>query len=334
MQLRILSADDVRRALPMSAAVAGMKDAYRIVSAHQAEMPPRIRIDNEAANGVSLFMPSYVKENDSTPAGILATKTVTIYNDNPQKNLPTINAVVQLLDAETGVPLAILEGATLTAIRTGAGSGTATDVLARSDSITAGIFGSGVQAKTQLEAVCTVREIEQVFVYSRNSENAARFAADVSGAGQIPEKIQIADSPQQLVQNSDIICTATTSATPVFDGNDLNPGTHINAVGSFQPHVQEIDETTLLRSIYIADERAAVLEEPGDFLIPLANGTVTADHIQAELGEIIAGQKPGRTDDDQITMFKTCGLAVQDAVAAQIAYETAVKEDLGTVLDL
>lgn len=318
----------------MSAAVAGMKTAYQILSAGEAELPPRIRIDNPAANGVSLFMPSFVNGNDENPAGILATKTVSIYNDNPQQGLPTINAIVQLLDAETGMPLAILEGATLTAIRTVAGSGAATDILARANSKTVGIFGSGVQARTQLEAICTVREIEQVFVYSPNSINAQKFAAEVSGQGPIPADIQVAENPVHVVEQSDIICTASTSTSPVFDGANLKPGTHINAVGSFQPHVQEIDETTLLKSLFVVDERAAVLEEPGDFLIPLANGTVTADHIHAELGEIVAGEKPGRTDDAQITLFKSCGIAVQDAVAAQIAYQRAVEENLGTLLEL
>lgn len=322
----MLSAGGVRQALPMADAIAGMKDAYMQLSTGAAQVPLRSRI---ASNGTSLIMPAYAPQHDD-----LAVKVVSVFPANVEKGLPIIHALVLVLDSDTGQPLALMEGGELTAIRTGAGSGAATDVLAREDARVVAIIGSGVQAKTQLEAVCTVRNIEKVWVYSRNSGNAQRFIEDVRGQGVIPENVRLASNPREAVQEAHIVCAATTSSTPVFDGNDLKPGAHVNAVGSYMPEMQEVDAQTIQRALVTVDSLDAVLAEAGDLIVPLKNGTITQDHIHAEIGAVIAGEKPGRTDDEQITYFKSVGVAVQDAVAAGIALRLAKDLEIGSLIDL
>jgi ornithine cyclodeaminase/alanine dehydrogenase-like protein (mu-crystallin family) len=327
--IRILGAAEVRQALPMVEAIQGMKEAYAQLSAGKATVPLRGRVDLPDYNGISLFMPAYLSQSDD-----LAVKIVTVYPDNIRRAEPVIYATVLLLDAPTGRPLALLEGGALTAIRTGAGSGAATDLLARSDAHTVAIFGSGVQARTQLEAVCTVRDIRSVRVYSINREQAEEFARSLAGKGPIPDQIMVAGTPAEAIIGADIVCTATTSHKPVFAGRDLLPGTHVNAIGAFTPEMQEVDVDTIRRSMVVVDSREAVMEEAGDLLIPLAAGVIDAGHIQTELGEIVLGLKPGRTDRDQITYFKSVGVAVQDAVAGRIALRNAIAANLGTVVSL
>ena len=328
MKLRILSAKDVRKALPMADAIAGMKTAYAQLSTQQAVVPLRAHVDVAAHQGTSLIMPAYLKESDD-----LAVKIVSVFPNNPKRDEPTIYASVMVLDSETGRPLALMEGGTLTAIRTGAGSGAATDLLARPDASIAAILGSGVQARTQLEAVCTVRDIREVRVYSPTNENAVLFAREMKGKGRIPQLVRIMRDADTAVKGADIICAATTSTTPVLDGKRLEPGVHINGVGSFQPSMQEFDEETVLNSLVVVDSREAVWEEAGELIIALQKGLIQEGHIHAELGEIAAGLKPGRENNQQITFFKSVGVAVQDAIAGKIALKNAVEQNLGTVVD-
>ncbi|RMF83455.1 MAG: ornithine cyclodeaminase family protein [Nitrospinota bacterium] len=329
MSLRILTSSDIVQALPMAQAIEGMKQAYAQLSTGQVSMPLRSRIEIPACDGVTLFMPVHV-----TGSNDLAVKVVSVFGQNPRRNLPLLHAVVLALDAETGQPVALLEGNTLTAIRTGAGSGAATDLLARPDAAVVAILGSGTQARTQLEAVCTVRSIRSVRVYSPNPAHVEAFVREMAGKGPIPQDVRGVSTPQEAVQGADIICTATNSATPVFEGRYLKAGAHINAIGSYTTEMQEVDAETVRRALVVVDARESVLAEAGDLVIPLQRGEITLEHIHAELGEIIAGHKPGRTSPEQITYFKSCGVAVQDAVAARIALERATAACLGTVVTL
>jgi ornithine cyclodeaminase len=313
----------------MAEAIAGVKEAYLQLSSGQAIVPLRSRIDIKSHNGISLVMPAYLSQKDD-----LAVKIVSVYPDNVERNEPVIYASVIVLDAESGRPVALLEGGTITAIRTGAASGAATDVLARKDAHIAAIFGSGVQARTQLEAVATIRSLSEVRVYSLSQAQARQFAGEMAGFGPIPKAIKVVDSPEEAIDGADIICTATTSKRPVFNGHDLEPGAHINAIGSFTPEMQEVDAETVRRSLVFVDSREAALEEAGDLLVPMARGEIPRDTIFAELGEVIGGQKKGRTDSGQITYFKSVGIAIQDAVAGRIALENAIALDLGTVISL
>lgn len=326
--IRLLSRSDVIAALTMDAAIEGMKHAYSALSMNEVDMPLRSRIKGQVG-GVTLIMPAHLQ---TTAA--MGIKVVSVFPENVTKNLPLIHGFVVALNAETGQALALMDGGSLTAIRTGAGSGAATDVLARSDARTVAIIGSGVQARTQLEAVCAVREIETVWVYSRTASHAHAFAEMMGGQGAVPSDIRTADTAQAAIQDADIICTATTSSNPVFDGRHLKAGTHINAVGSYLPTMQEVDHVTLQRASIFVDSQEAVMAEAGEIIIALAQGAIQATDVQVEIGSVIHGDQPGRQTDTDITYFKSVGIAVQDAVAASIAYRTAEAQGLGILFDI
>lgn len=327
MRIRILSADDVRRALPMREAVEAMKRAFAQLSTGQAEVPLRVPLHVPRHNGLTLFMPAYLAADDQ-----MAVKIVSVFNDNPARGLPLIHALVVVVDAETGRPAAVMEGGTLTALRTGAASGAATDLLARPDAATAAIFGAGVQGRTQLEAVCAVRPIREAWVYDMRPEQARRYAEEMSARLGIP--VHVAATPAEAVRPADIICTATTSTTPVFNDADVRPGTHINAIGAYTPEMREIPTETVLRARVVIDHRTASLAEAGDLLIPIREGRMSEEHIWAELGEIVAGRKPGRISPDEVTLFKSVGVAVQDVAAAAAVLAAAERENLGVEADL
>ena len=313
----------------MPQAIEAMKDAYRQLSAGQAQVPLRSRLESTEVDGVTLFMPARLERSDE-----MAVKIVSVFPRNPERDLPTINAAVIALDPETGRPLALLEGSSLTSLRTGAGSGAATDILATSDASSVAIFGSGVQARTQLEAVCAVRSIDRATVFSPTRAHAQAFAEEMAGRGPIPDHITIAESPEQAVQEAEIICTATTSHAPVFPGNLLRPGMHINAVGSFTPDMEEVDVTTLRRSRVFVDSLDAALEEAGDLLGPIERGEYEKGEILGEVGAVLSGDLEGRTSIEDITYFKSVGVAVQDAVAAARALARAEREGFGQVIEL
>jgi ornithine cyclodeaminase len=329
MKIRFLTAEDVRQALPMEKAIEAMKSAYQQLSNGQATVPLRSRLEVKDPPGISLVMPAVLHAT-----GEMGVKIVSVFAQNPAAGLPTIHALVLALDPQTGRPTAVLEGASLTALRTGAGSGAATDLLANHDTKVAAIFGSGVQARTQLEAICTVRNFDKVFVYSLDLEGAMSFIDEMAGAGPIPDDIELAASPKQAVQEANVICTATTSETPVYEGSDLKPGTHINAIGSFTPQMQEIDAQTVKGASVFVDSAEAVLAESGDLIQPIEAGLIGPDHIQAELGQVVSGDHPGRVDPEEITLFKSVGVAVQDAISAGQAVREAEKLNLGQVIDL
>lgn len=319
-KIRILTADDVRTALPMSKAIDAMRHAYGQLSAGTAIAPPRQHITSD--KGITLIMPAYLPKRSE-----FGIKVVSVYDENPEINLPRITATVLVLDPETGAPKAFMDGSSLTAIRTGAGGGLAADLLARQDSKTVGLFGAGVQARTQLQAVMEVRKIECVNLISRSQKTAENIATEISNWTD-PPKVNLATYPQEVVENADIVICATTSATPLFDGNSLKSGTHITAVGTFVPEKREVDTATVTRANRIVvDSREACLEEAGDLIIPNAQ-------IDAEIGEIVNGDKQGRQSEGEITFFKSVGVAVQDAVAASVVLKEAEIKDLGTVIEM
>jgi len=326
-RIRILSGQDIRRALPMREAVAAMKEAFAELSAGRVTMPARAQIDVPAHAGTALFMPSHADR-----FGKIGVKVVNLFDGNAEKGLPRIQGVVCLFDGETGSPLALLNGTCLTALRTGAASGLATDLLARPEAATVAIFGAGVQARTQLEAVCAVRAIRRASVFDTAPDAASTFAAEMSDALGI--EVTAAESPREALRGADIVCAATVSSAPVFANTDLAPGTHINAVGSYKPNVQEIPEETVLRALLVVDHRKSALSETGDLIIPIQKGLMKESDIHAELGEIAAGKATGRTSESQITLFKSVGVAVQDLAAAARALENAKHQGLGQFVEL
>ena len=324
----ILTAAQVQKALPMKEAIEAMKRAYASLSDGKAEVPLRTRLSVPPQDAVSLFMPAYV-QTESGDA--LAVKVVSLFPRNPERerSLAFIQAVVLVLDAETGRTTALLEGSSLTAIRTGAGSGAAIDLLARSNSKAVAVFGAGAQGRTQLEAACSVRKIEKAWVFDTSIERAQAFVEEMAGNGPIPKDLCVASSSEQAVSEADIICTATTSTTPVFADADVKPGTHISAIGSYTPEMQEVPAETVARALVVVDSRSATLAETGDLLRPMQAGLFGEEHIYGELGEIVLGRKTGRKSPDQITYFKSVGVAVQDAMAAQLALKNAWEQGLG-----
>jgi ornithine cyclodeaminase len=307
-----------------------MKNAYASLSSGTAVVPLRTRLPIPGSEALSLFMPAFV---DSEDGNALAIKVVSLFPNNPARGLAYIQAAVLVFDPETGRAIALLEGGSLTAIRTGAAGGAAIDLLARSDSKVAAIFGAGVQGRTQLEAACTARNIETVFIYDANPAKAQAFAAEMNGKGFITRDIRIAGSAKEAVEHADIICTATTSLRPVFQDREVKAGTHISAVGSYRPDMQEVPAETIERAKVFVDSRSASLEEAGDLIQPMQARLFNESHICGELGEVVLGRIPGRKSQDEITYFKSVGIAVQDAMAAQVALTNARKMNLGTEVD-
>lgn len=321
----ILTADEVRKALPMNEAIEAMKKAYASLSGGAAQVPLRTRLPIPGSDALSLFMPAYV----GSPEGdALAVKIVSLFPTNPSRGLAYIQAAVLAFDSETGQAIALLEGSSLTAIRTGAAGGAAIDLLARPESRVVAVFGAGAQGRTQLEAACTARPVETAFIFDADVEKANQFAEEIKAKGFLQE-IRVASSSQEAVESADIICTATTSFKPVFEDRFVKPGTHISAVGSYTPDMQEVPPETLQRAKIFLDSRSASLEEAGDLIQPMRAGLFDETHISGELGEVILGRISGRNAPYEITYFKSVGVAVQDAMAAQVALNNAHKLGIG-----
>lgn len=332
--MRILTRADVQQSISMRDAIQVMKDAFAQLSANETIAPLRLNIPVESHNGITLFMPAYL-----TKSNALAVKIVGVHYDNPRRGLPLIHAVVIAMDAETGRSLALIEGSSLTAIRTAAGAGAATDFLARADARIGVVFGAGVQGRTAIQAISSARKLETIYLFSRTQTKAEALAQELRGTGDVPADIRVPENtPENIadaVKQADIIYCATTSATPLFDGNNVKPGTHVNAVGTFTHDRREVDSTFIRRcGKIVVDAYSGALTEAGDLLIPMEEGVISESDIYAELGEISGGKKAGRTNDSEITFFKSVGNAVQDAAIAQAILKQAELLNLGTNVEL
>lgn len=328
--MRILNSKDVRECLSMSDAVAAMRHAYRAWSTDRAIAPARLHLHLPGSDAVSLFMPAYV-QGDADSGGLpgLVVKVVSVFPHNKEKGMETTPGAVLVLDPNSGRCLAVMDAGALTAIRTGAGSAVATDLLARKDASTLALFGAGAQAATQLEAVALVRRLKTVWIVTRTASRGTALIERLAGKGSIPSDIRLVQSAKEALENADIVCTATTAQAPLFEDTDLKAGAHINAVGSFRPDMAEIPPQTVLRSTLFIDNRETALSEAGD-LAPLRDaGKDGAGLLRGEIGELIVGKIAGRQTEPEITLFKSVGMAVQDAVAAAIALQNAEKRDIG-----
>ncbi len=304
--MRIYSADEVWAAAPMPAAIAAMRSAFIALSEGQATVPLRSALP--VSGGVTLTMPAYIHG-----AAVSAVKVVSVCAGNPARGLPVVVGGVLVLDAETGVPLALLDGAAVTAIRTGAASGLATDLLARVDASALGVIGAGVQARTQIEAVCAVRPIKTIRIYSPN--NALALVEELRG--RYPADIQAVGGAAEAVEGADIIVTATNSATPVFPAEAIKPGTHINGVGSYTHTMQEVPAEIVAQARLVVDHLLSAWAEAGDLIIARDSGLIDAAAV-VEIGAVAAGRAAGRVTTGDITFFKSVGNAVQDAALAEL----------------
>jgi ornithine cyclodeaminase len=325
--MKLLTRSDIQRSIGMTSAIAAVRGVFRAYSAGLVDLPLRAQIPIPERDGVTLIMPGYLRDERA-----LGCKLVSIRPQNRASGLPTIQAVMVLLDEATGLPVALLEAGFLTTLRTGAASGVATEVLSRRESRVLACFGAGEQAATQIEAVCAVRKIEQVWVQSRSDESASALASRIKGQRGIPEDVRVAENPRQALAEADIVCTATTSHTRVFDGRDLCPGTHINAIGSSTPDTREVDPEVLRRAMIVVDSRDACRTEAGDLLLAQREGAIDGPESWTELGEILLDRATGRLSDEEVTFFKSVGLAAQDLAVARVALKEAERLGLGIEL--
>ena len=328
--MTILGPSAVARSLPMATAVGVMRKAFAAHARQQVQSPPRTVLRTGKGRGATLVMPASTGSDDSD---LLAVKVVSVFPENPRRGLRAIHGTVVVSDAGTGVPLALLDGVALTAIRTAAACGLATDLLARSDSRVLAVFGSGVHARTQVEAMRTVRPIKDIRIYNPNTRSAEAMAAGLSRLGSARGEIRAVGSPAEALDGADVACMATTSRVPVFQDCEVPDGLHINAIGAFKPEDREVPGATVGRSLVVVDDLDSAMEEAGDLLIAIEERKFSREAIHADIGSLVLGRAGGRSDPSQVTFFKSDGIAAQDVFAAQAVLREAERLRLGDRID-
>jgi alanine dehydrogenase len=323
----ILNRDQVRELLDMRAAIDAVESALVEFSAGQAVMPVRVTTPVPAHGGVVLGMPAFLGQTNA-----LGTKIVTVYKNNPARNLPTILAVVVINDPETGKVEAIMDGGYLTAVRTAAASAVGTKYLANKKPSVVGILGTGVQGESHLWAMTEVAEVERVVIYNRSRASAERFKSEMGSRFKLP--IEIVANEESVCRQSDILILATTAAEPITRREWLKPGAHVNAVGSHSPGARELDGDTVAAARIVVDSRDANLKECGDLLIPMNEGKFGQEHFADEIGEVAAGKKPGRRSPDEITIYKSVGIAIEDVATGNLVLKRAREKGVGTNVEL
>ncbi|MGF2711743.1 ornithine cyclodeaminase family protein [Bacillus cereus] len=323
----VISANEQKNLVNMNEVIEYAALALKEFSAERTITPIRGSLPFANEQNTALIMPSVAEG-----LGALGLKVVMVAPHNKEIGKKTINGIVMLSDFQTGEPLALLEGSYLTMIRTGALSGVATKHLARHNAKTLCIIGTGEQAKGIAEAVFAVRDIEKVILYNRTEEKAYAFAQYIQEKFNKPAYVYA--SPDEAISEADIIVTTTNASTPVFT-ETLQKGVHINAVGSFRPSMQELPSHAIANANkVVVESKEAALEETGDLQVPIKEGLFEASDIHAELGQIITGEKAGRENDEEITIFKSVGLAVVDIIVAKYLYEKAMERGVGTTIQL
>ena len=327
MHVLILSQADITRLLPMRPCIDVMADALSALARGDAILPLRQVLRLPDGKNAFAVMPAYV---GSPPA--IGAKVITVFPDNHGTALDSHQGAVLLFEGDHGSLVAVMDASSITAIRTAAVSGLATRLLAREDAADLAILGTGVQARTHLEAMCAVRPVKRARVWSRNAAAVRELATRASERHGIP--VAPAASARAAVDGADIVCTVTASREPVLSGEWLAEGAHVNAVGASLASARELDTAAVARGRLYVDRRESALNEAGDFLIPKREGAICDDHIVGELGELLLGRVPGRRRDNEVTIFKSLGLAVEDVAAARFLYERARAESGGQMAAL
>lgn len=325
----LLTRKDVESVLTMGDAIEAVEEGLGRLARGNVLMPQRTAIRVAEHKGLHLGMPAYV---GGEGAGALALKVVTVYPDNPQSyGLPTTIGTLLLNDPRTGRLLAIMDAGYLTAVRTGAISGVATRYLALPGARRLGVFGAGAMARMQLRAIAEVRTLTEVRLFDPNFEIRDRFIREMGA--ELSIEIRPAATPRECA-SCEIVVAATSSKTPIFDGKDLQPGAHVNGIGAHSPDAREIDAAAIRRCKVVADHIPACMAEAGDLLLAIEEGAFRPEAIHASLGEVVAGLKAGRQSEAEITLFKSVGLAVQDAVTAARVYERALAAGVGREVEI
>ena len=322
----ILRKTDVEKALNMAQAIEAVRSGFKEFCEGRVISPLRTTMkipDKGSLSSMSVYL---CKEETIT------LKVFSMFDNNHLRGLPLLHYIVVAFDGNTGEPVAIMEGESLTRLRTGAASGVATDLLSLPNARVAAIIGAGVQGRNQLEAVCAVRKIDKAWIYDTDIQKAQSFCDEMEiRLGII---INQASSVQEALCEADVICTATPAVSPVFLDEYVKPGAHINAIGAYKPHMQEIPEITIMRGRVYVDSREAGLAEAGDLLIPLNKGLINHEHIIGEIGELMVNPNLGRKTNEEITIFKSVGVAVQDGVVATAIVTEAKQKGLGLTVEL
>lgn len=324
MQILILNHAEVEHLLPMRECLPVMSDALSALARGDVHQPLRMVVRPPDARGVMGLMPAY----RASARGAYGVKVVCIFPDNPKHGLDAHQGSVMLLSGETGELLALMNASAITAIRTAAVSGVATKLLAREDAAELAIIGAGVQARTHIEAMACVRPITRARIASRSVAHTRKFAAEMAPRYGFP--IEPVETVEMAVRDADLIVLATTAPEPVLQREWLAPGAHINAIGASIPTTREVDSATMAAASLFVDRRESTINESGDYLFALREGKITAEHIRAELGELLIGSQPGRTSRAEITLFKSLGLAVEDLASAEYLYRKAKEMPAGT----
>ncbi|HEX6173356.1 MAG TPA: ornithine cyclodeaminase family protein [Candidatus Binatia bacterium] len=319
----VLSEKQVEALIEIDELIAALERAHIQYSTGGAVMPVRLVVPLPQIDGRITSMPGFLNEDQA-----LGMKVVTYFHNNPKQNLPSILATIMLFSAESGKMIAVMDGSYITAIRTACASAMASKVLSNPTASELGILGAGVQAKAHLTALARVRKIRRIKIYSPSGTSAGRVKQEVEP--HLGVAIEVANSAEEAVRGADLIVTATTAKQPILAAQWLKPGAHINAVGSHRPDLRELDGTTVARSRVFVDSREAIMAECGDVLLALAEKSISADHVQAEIGEVLAGTKPGRTGAEEVTLYKSVGIAIQDVATAHLVYHKALQRGVGT----
>ena len=305
-----LNRDQINDLISMEEAIRAMGTAFAQLSNGEAVVPPRLSLDIPDKNATSLVMPAY-----ATGSPYYTVKIVSVNYSNPDKGLPLIHGIVQVFDAENGKHVANLDGASITAIRTGAASGLATDLLAKENANVCAVFGTGVQAASHIEAVLEVRPIEKIMVFSRSKPSAEKFCSTLAN------QVQCEIGEKESLLEADIVCTTTPASSPLFETDKIKPGCHLNVVGSAQPSFREVPTGLVARSKIIVDKREACEQEAGDLIIPVQEGSWSFEQVHGELGQVVSGDIIARESENEITLFKSVGNAIQDHAMAHLIME-------------
>ena len=321
----VVSGPEVERLLDLDALVDALATAMADLSSGRASVPERIAAVVPEREALLAAMPGYVPST-----GALMSKLVSLFPGNAAHSIPTHQAVIVVFEPDTGTPAALLDGTSITALRTGAGSALSARLLAREDASTLAILGTGVQARSHARAVSRVRGFAEVLVAGRDPVKARRFAGELSG--ELEPEVRPLDSFEEAVESADVVCATTHAVEPVVRRPWVRDGTHVTSVG-YNPSGRELDDETVADALVAVESRRAVLAPvpagSRDLVEPIERGVITKDDIHAEIGELVSGAKPGRTSPAQITLYKSVGVAAQDAAAAALVLEAARERGVG-----
>lgn len=323
----ILSEEQVRNLVDIEDLIAVLEQAHVQLSTGKVVMPVRLVVPLPQIKGRITSMPAFLSEESA-----LGIKIISYFQDNPGHGLPPILATISLYSTETGRLMVLMDGVYITAIRTACASAMATRALANPETPVLGVIGAGTQARTHIRALSKVRALERVLIWSPSGTSARKVKEELEG--EMGFEILPQSSAEAVVREADLLATVSAAGEPILEAAWLKPGVHINAVGSHRPDLREIGSDTLRRATVFVDSRDAVDSECGDILLAIAEGVISKEHIRGEIGELLAGSKQGRSSADEVTLYKSVGIAAQDVAAASLVYRRALERNVGTQVEM